>query len=233
MTEKEIVSQLMQGKEAIPRQFKRPIENNLKKLYRNKKKYKSTPHFEYMVEELRKVTELYPDQTRVEVDDDRLHCVGSKEMFISPTCYFQAGDTFIGFCPKGENEIYIARLQTMDRGQGHGTGMMYEILSIFSRYEGLANTNTKVTLVCSGTVGSGEVYMESPVDKQINFFQKCGFEKGHTFYSNLIPRHMDNGLTKMTLNNEKCMLFFLEYLKQQELTKSEENDTIEYDDKNK
>lgn len=88
-----------------------------------------------------------------------------------------------------------------EHGKGFGTFMMEMLFSGICFYFLETKKFPKVVLECVGSVGVGETFQQTPVHKQIKFFEKFGFELDRV---NEGYHHMEltrQGLIKYVLNN--------------------------------
>ena len=231
-TVKQIVSELISQYPGAPKWGKQQLKRHYTKLITKYTHYETNPHFEYMVDYIEELSEKNPE-IRATLIYDRPVAVGTKEYFTSTVCYFGTNSGIFGFCPKGNNEIYIVRVEIQPglQGKGLGTGLMTAFLDQYLTFKGDPSI---LTLVVTGSVGMDENRQESDIERQKKFFQKFGFVQTSHWFSPVLPQnYTDGGVVGMTMDIEKCFEYMKGFYEKHDLTKSDENDTIEYDDKNK
>lgn len=76
------------------------------------------------------------------------------------------------------NSVDLNRVWVVPENHGHGigTGLMDYFMSSVIEFVGEENRLPKVILECLGQVGGGDNRQKMPVEKQVKFFEKFGFE---------------------------------------------------------
>lgn len=220
---KEWVSELVKQHPYADRQGRKTLKRHYTKLVTKYKHYETNPHFEYMVDYIEKFSDEHPEMNAHLVYDKPI-VLGTKDVFTATTCYFGTKDSIFGFCPKGDNEIYIVRIEVNPNlhGKGVGTNLMSFFLDHYFTFEGDPSI---ITLAVTGSVGTIDSRQETPIQKQKRFFEKFGFVQTSHWFSPVLPRDfIDGGIINMTLDIKKGVKYMKDLYKN--LTMSEENDTI-------
>jgi len=147
----------------------------MKKEERNIIKYPDNEVYKCVTEYIKVFAEQNPEYTEVSV---------YKSKMILDYMTYESNVTSWGF-PGGVINIR-SRAKSLDitrvmvdkevQGKGLGTIMMTFLMTAIAAFAIWKREFPKVILECNGQVGAGKNYQETPIEKQVAFFSKFGFE---------------------------------------------------------
>jgi GNAT superfamily N-acetyltransferase len=176
---------------------------NIQKLIKTlpRKKYEDSDFYKLLRDNLKR---NYKNHTHLIVEEQFMgHCMDYL-FYENNSCFIGFGGNYLRFGTRGKS-IDITRVNVLPEyhRRGYGTILMDTFLLSFYLVIGNIedkNTIPDIVLECCGGVGYGDTQQETPVESQIKFFQKFGFE---------IYRKDKYGYTHLKLSPQK----FLDYVK--------------------
>jgi GNAT superfamily N-acetyltransferase len=173
---------------------------------RNTIKYPDNEVYKCVTEYIKVIAEQNPEYSQV--------TVAKSKMQLDYMTY-ESNVTMWGF-PGGQINIH-SRAKSLDisrvivdkelQGQGLGTLMMTFLMTAIAAFVIHKQEFPKVILECFGRVGAGRNYQETPIEKQVAFFSKFGFEvervKDGYHHMILTPK----GFGKVLVENETLAEF--------------------------
>lgn len=142
-----------------------------------KKKYQDLDFYVKLRDEL---MERYQDHEFISVEEYEMTHVTDYLRYQNNSTCFSVGPAFMRFGSRGKS-IDISRVDVPVENQrkGLGTAMMG---LFFNNFVKVLHDNVDtmsipdIVLECSGQVGFGDTFKETPREKQVQFFEKFGFE---------------------------------------------------------
>ena len=176
---------------------------NIKKLIKTlpKKKYEDSDFYKLLRDNLK---QNYKNNKYIIIDEIFMgHCMDYL-FYENNSCFIGFGGNYLRFGTRGKS-IDITRVNVLPEYHRKGYGTILMDAFLLSFYVVIGNIEDKniipdIVLECVGNVGYGDTQQETPVESQIKFFQKFGFE---------IYREDKYGYTHLKLSPQK----FLDYVK--------------------
>jgi GNAT superfamily N-acetyltransferase len=122
----------------------------------------------------------YKDHEFIDVEEYEMTHVTDYLRYKNNSTCLSAGDAFMRFGSRAKSiDISRVDIPTEIQGKGLGSGLMRLFLNALIKVI-RENVDTMsipdIILECSGQVGFGDTFKQTPREKQVRFFEKFGFE---------------------------------------------------------